>query len=97
MSSRGAHLLEAIRTIQRQFLDETDPRLVADNLLQHLIAATDSEYGFVAEVPRDADGVPYTKAIAITNIAWDEETRRFFAESAPTGLEFHNLRTLVGA
>src|SRR5262245_15149086 len=96
MPDRIARLLEALRGIQGRFLEDADPREVADDLLLHLIDATASTYGFVAEVLPDPNGRPYLKTLAISNIAWDEETRRFFAEQAPSGLEFHNLRTLFG-
>ena len=33
----------------------------------------------------------------LTNIAWNEETRAFYAANAPKGIEFHNLQTLFGA
>ena len=33
----------------------------------------------------------------LTNIAWNEETRVFYAANAPKGIEFHNLQTLFGA
>jgi PAS domain S-box-containing protein len=42
-------------------------------------------------------GDPYLKTHAITNIAWSEETRRFYKENAPSGMEFNNLNTLFGA
>jgi PAS domain S-box-containing protein len=35
--------------------------------------------------------------MAITNIAWNDETRAFYAENAPQGLVFSNLDTLFGA
>jgi diguanylate cyclase (GGDEF)-like protein/PAS domain S-box-containing protein len=41
--------------------------------------------------------VPYLRTQAITNIAWDQATRDFYAEHAPKGLEFTNLDTLFGA
>ena len=34
---------------------------------------------------------------AITDISWNEETRRFYQEKAPQGLEFRNLDTLFGS
>ncbi len=97
MPDRTRHLLEAIQGIQRQLLEARDLRRVADSLLLHLIEATESEYGFIGEVLADPNGAPFLKTLAISNIAWDETTRRFYAEHAPAGLEFRNLRTLFGA
>ncbi len=43
------------------------------------------------------EGAPYLKTHAITNIAWNDETRKFYELNAPEGMEFHNLKTLFGA
>jgi signal transduction histidine kinase len=37
------------------------------------------------------------KAHAITNIAWNDETRAIYERLGPQGMEFHNLKTLIGA
>jgi len=62
----------------------------------------DSEYGFIGEVkfeePTDANsqGTMYLQTHAITNIAWNDETRAFYEANAPTGLKFYNLDSLFG-
>jgi|CXWL01.1.fsa_nt_gi diguanylate cyclase (GGDEF)-like protein/PAS domain S-box-containing protein len=58
---------------------------------------TDSEYGFIAEVLADEHGKPFLRSRAISNIAWNEETRRLHDQHVDKGLEFHNLDTLFGA
>ncbi|MEB3266932.1 MAG: PAS domain S-box protein, partial [Leptolyngbya sp.] len=106
---RNNTLLRAISAAQTQFITNADPGLLFDNLLETLLALTDSEYGFIGEILYTADGQayvdesymkmrgrPYLKTKAITNIAWNEETRRFYDEQAPHGMEFHNLKTLFG-
>jgi PAS domain S-box-containing protein len=90
-------LLEAIRKAQTDFIVDADRRAVFDHLLTTLLDVTESEYGFIAELLTRADGEPYLKSRAITNIAWDETTRRFFDENAAAGLEFYNPRSLFGA
>jgi GAF domain-containing protein len=70
---------------------------VFDFLLATFLEVTRSEYGFIGEVFHEADGTPYLKTHAITNIAWNTETRNFYEEHAPQGLEFYNLRSLFGA
>ena len=106
---RNNTLLRAISAAQTQFITNADPGLLFDNLLETLLALTDSEYGFIGEILYTADGQayvdesymkmrgrPYLKTKAITNIAWNEETRRFYDEQVPHGMEFHNLKTLFG-
>ena len=88
--------LEAIMRVQRQFLIGADPRQSFDQMLAHLLETTASEYGFIGEVLRSADGQPYLKTHAITNISWNEQTRAFYEQNATAGLEFRNLQTLFG-
>jgi GAF domain-containing protein len=90
-------VLQSLTRIQREFLVPATPRQTFDNLLSVLLRATGSEYGFVGQVFRDSSGQPYLKTRAITDVSWDEVTRRFFAEGAPDGLEFTNRNTLFGA
>lgn len=90
-------LLEAIRRVQSGHIGRASAQVVFEELLATLLEFGASEYGFIGEVLARADGSPYLKAHAITNIAWDEATRRFYADNAPTGMEFSNLKTLFGA
>eukprot|EP00978_Attheya_sp_CCMP212_P007762 scaffold18060_cov55-Attheya_sp.AAC.4 len=57
----------------------------------------DSEYGFIGEVKREADGVPYLHTHAITNIAWNTETSKFYDDNVDAGLKFYNLNSLFGS
>jgi PAS domain S-box-containing protein len=66
-----------------------------DMVLKGLLDLTESEYGFMGEVFYE-NGQPYLKTYALTNIAWNEETKKFYEEHAPQGLEFKNLDTLFG-
>jgi anti-anti-sigma factor len=89
-------VLDTITSVHADFSFDTDRQAVFDRLLASLLAATESEYGFIGEALRTADGQPYLKTFAITNIAWNEDTRKFYAEHAPKGLEFFNLKSLFG-
>jgi PAS domain S-box-containing protein len=94
---RNNQLLQIISDAQSEFIAVGDPHQVFDSFLDGLLKLTESEYGFIGEVLPTADGDPYLKTHAITNIAWNEETRRFYEENAPSGLEFFNLKTLFGS
>ncbi|TFG59521.1 MAG: PAS domain S-box protein, partial [Deltaproteobacteria bacterium] len=95
--SKNRRLLEAMTEAQTQWFTHQDPAGIFVGLLQALLSVAESEFGFIGEVLRDPEGNPYLKIHAITNIAWNEETRRFYEENAPRGLEFRNLKTLFGA
>ncbi|MFC1619707.1 PAS domain S-box protein [Candidatus Neomarinimicrobiota bacterium] len=94
---RNNQLLKIISDAQSQLIALGDPRKVFDEFLSGLLSLTESEYGFIGEVLQTENGDPYLKTHAITNIAWNEETRRFYEEKAPSGMEFNNLNTLFGA
>ena len=89
--------VDIISQAQLAFITNTDPRTAFDKLLGGLLELAVSEYGFIGEVLYTADNKPYLRTHAITNIAWDEATRRFYKEHAPKGMEFRNLDTLFGA
>jgi PAS domain S-box-containing protein len=81
---------------QALFITSEDSRDAFDILLDDLLSITQSEYGFIGEVLLDAKGQPFLRTHTITNIAWNEETRRFYNENIREGLIFDNLKTLFG-
>ncbi|MDH5180572.1 MAG: PAS domain S-box protein [Gammaproteobacteria bacterium] len=89
-------MLHILSEAQNKFISRGEPRLAFDDLLTGLLTLTDSEYGFIGEVLRTSEGAPYLKTYAITNIAWDDATRKFYTEKAPVGMEFFNLDSLFG-
>jgi PAS domain S-box-containing protein len=94
---RTLQQLQAIHEVQTLYFENGNPEAIFEKLLSEVLALSESEYGFIGEVLRDPSGAPFLKTRAITNIAWNDETRRFYEENAPTGLEFRNLQTLFGA
>lgn len=89
-------LLQVIRRTQGGFILAENPHQLFHRLLDGLLQVTGSEYGFIGEVHASPQGVPFLRTLAITNLAWDEATRAFYAEHRQRGLEFHNLATLYG-
>lgn len=51
---------------------------------------------FIGEIHREPDSTPWLKTLAITDIAWDDATRRLYDANVETGLEFRNLDNLFG-
>ena len=94
---KGDSLLAAISDVQTRFMVEADPRGSFDLMLATLLDATESAYGFIGEAFRKPDGQPFLKTHAITNIAWNEETRNLYENRALEGMEFFNLDTLFGS
>ncbi|MEZ4380045.1 MAG: ATP-binding protein [Nannocystaceae bacterium] len=94
---RESALLAVVSRSQSRFLRGGERREVFADLLDGLLAASESEYGFIGEVLRDRGGAPYLRTYAISDLAWDHETRALIAESREQGLLFRNLDTLFGA
>jgi diguanylate cyclase (GGDEF)-like protein/PAS domain S-box-containing protein len=89
-------LLRLIADAQVEFISPgTTLRDWWTRVLDGLIAATGSEYGFIGTVERDAKG-RHLRTKAITNISWDDETRALYRKEAEQGLVFRNLNTLFG-
>lgn len=93
---KSNRLLEAVGRAQSSFISQQDTRSLFDGLLADLLALSQSEYGFIGEILRTSEDGPYLKTYALTNIAWNEETKKFYEGNAPEGLEFYNLETLFG-
>ena len=88
--------LKTIQRAQADFISGGDPVEFFEGLLPDILELSDSEYGLIGEAREDEHGKPYLKAYALTNISWDEDTRKFYEENAPQGLEFTNLDNLLG-
>ena len=93
---RSNDLMQAISRAQSKFISDAGPTTLFDEILADVLALTGSEYGFVGEVLHTDAGDPYLRTYAITDIAWNQESRALYAQHAPT-MEFHNLKTLFGA
>ncbi len=93
---RSNALLAALTGAQANFIRGSSPAVVFDSLLEKLLEATGSEYGMIGEVLRRADGTPFLRTWALTNIAWDDASRRMYEERGSTGMEFTNLENLMG-
>src|SRR3569623_2076603 len=91
------HLLECIRYAQQQYLRAADSYSLFSELLNNILALTDSRYGFIGEVFYEADGSPYIKTRAHTNIAWDKATQALYRHQALHGLDFRRLDSLYRA
>lgn len=87
---------EAVRRIQSRYIAGLDARVLFTEILGELVEITRSGFGFVGEVLYDGDR-PFLKSYAVTDIAWDQATRRFYDDHVATGLEFRRLDTLFGA
>jgi PAS domain S-box-containing protein len=90
-------LLDAVRQIQGGYIAGAEKKATCEQMLSIVLRLSGSAFGFVGEILTDTEGQRYFKAHALTNIAWDDATRKLYDDSAVNGLEFRNLDTLFGA
>jgi PAS domain S-box-containing protein len=92
----SAKMADIVRTSQEHFIGGQSPQQLFAKLLAAILDFTGSEYGFIGEVLNDGSA-PYLKTHAITDIAWNPETRALYEANRMKGFEFRNLKTLFGA
>ena len=88
-------ILSLITDAQARFIVDGADATWWDFVLERLLELTGSEYGFIGTTESDASG-PFLRTKSITNIAWDDATRRFHDMHAPEGMIFRNMKTLFG-
>lgn len=79
------------------FVSQMDRKALFESILDDLNSLSKSEYGLIGVVLKDSEGKQYLKTLAVTNIAWNEETERLYGEQEKMGLEFNNINSLLGA
>lgn len=95
--SHANRLNEVISRLQQQFIRNPSRNQAFDGLLSDILKLTSSEYGFIGEVRFTESNTPYLKTYALAPVARDDQSREFYEQNAPEGLEFTNLDTLYGA
>lgn len=93
-------LTAMVSQVQSRFIRAAPTTEVFAPLLDDLLGFTQSEYGFIADVLTDqADGHRYLRMQVLTDISWNEDTRRMYQahHRGERAIEFHNLDSLLGA
>ena len=93
---RSTDLLSAVVGIQRQFIADADSCAAFDRAIELLLELSESKLGFIGEVLLSKVERPYLKIQSFRGIDLDDADLRFYEEYAPEGLEFHQLRNLMG-
>ena len=89
-------LLESITLLHAEFLKKGIYYGWCDKILETLLNLTNSEFGFICELFYKEDGTPFIKSHGISNIAWNNETRKFYEANVDKGLEFFNFNSIWG-
>lgn len=93
----GQVLADEISELRARYIEHVSeqPKFF-EYLLDKILLLTESEYGFIGQI-LEGDSGKYLKTYWLTDISWNEETKRFYEENAAQGLVFNNLNTLFGA
>jgi len=96
MLTRLNNVLDSLKKVQSDFLNKNDHKSAFKKLLDIIVAETGSEYGFIDEVVSEKKGVIYKRSLAISDISWDEGSRKAYDRLASGNFEFRNLNNLAG-
>ncbi|PAV24938.1 hypothetical protein CF392_13515 [Tamilnaduibacter salinus] len=90
-----AELNLAIQKAQNLFLTNDTEYPAFEALLEEVLTMTDSQFGLIGEARYDADGAPYLKVEAISNIAWNPEMAALYQQVERRGMVFDRLDSLL--
>ncbi|MBO1923257.1 response regulator [Thiomicrorhabdus sp. 6S3-12] len=90
-------LLNALRQATEDFMANTlDSAHIWDELLNSLLDISESEYGFIGEVIFQEDGSRCLKLRALSNIAWNGESKQMFEKILSQDMLLCDSDTLIG-
>ncbi len=96
LSEKTLELIEFITRAQGLCISGMNRHALFEEMLQGLLSLTESEFGYIGEVFYTDEGECYQRSRAISNIAWDDESRRFYRDNWQDGLKFEGNRSLHG-
>lgn len=87
---------ELISSIREKYISYNEtPKLFYDYILKEVLEHFKVEFGFLAEVAYDRE-LPYLRSYAISNISWNDASRKIYEELKDEGLIFDDLDSLFG-
>lgn len=89
-------MLSALNQSLANYIESKGSTNPFEVMLEYLLCISDSEYGFIGEISYDKEGKPFLQTHALTNIAWDESTKKLYDDNYAAGFRFTNLGTLFG-
>ncbi|WP_336275067.1 sensor domain-containing phosphodiesterase [Vreelandella indica] len=93
---RQQRLERLVNHLQTSFIAEHDLSQAFSDTLAELVSLTESDSGFIGEVFYDEENAPFLKTHAITDISWDQASRRLFEKASQGGVVFSKQTSLFG-
>lgn len=94
-TQRQQQVLAAVSKVNNNFLLHKNPKRRFGELLDTLKELTGSPMGFIGE-RMETDGKPFMRCYAITNLAWDKDSRALYDDNIEQGIDFFSLDNLFG-
>ncbi|MBD3669828.1 MAG: PAS domain S-box protein [Gammaproteobacteria bacterium] len=89
--------LTAIADINNAYIRHRNQNDIFNSILQTYLRLTNSEFGFVGKVSYSVENDQNVLHIlALSNIAWDDESHRLYEQQQVSMLEFNRLNSLYG-
>ncbi|OIO71913.1 MAG: hypothetical protein AUJ56_02950 [Zetaproteobacteria bacterium CG1_02_49_23] len=89
-------MLESIRIMQMDFLNQGISSGWCDRILEKLLKLSQSEFGFICELLHKEDSTPFIRSHGIATLTCNESTRQFIEGHHQTALDFFNFNSLWG-
>lgn len=94
---RTSAMLQAIRNIQSEFIQETDEQTLFDHIVAEVVKLSGSQFAFIGEVHGQNGRPPRVQILGLTNIAWNAETQALYEKRKENLMYFDNPDSLFGA
>lgn len=95
-TQRQQQVLSAVSRVNSNFLLHKDPKRRFGELLETLKTLTGSPIGLIGERMEDAEGKPFMRCYAISNLSWDKDSKALYDNNIEQGIDFHQLDNLFG-
>ena len=89
--------MSCVNRLQTLYIKSKPADEVFNSLLTDILELTDSRFGFINELKYDETGTQFLQSLAITNVAWDDASRRFWEDNYASGLKFYAIDALYFA
>ncbi|MBF0135152.1 MAG: PAS domain S-box protein [Magnetococcales bacterium] len=86
--------VDCVNRIQSLSIEDSNLDTLFQTLLLEILKLTNSDYGFIAETRIDEKGATYLQALAISNIAWDKNSREYYEANVLSSICFARMRGL---
>lgn len=87
--------LDIINKSLQRFIDRKSVNKIFLEMLEAITYISKSKYCFIGEVLENSN-LKYLRSFALTDISWDDESKKMFNDGMESGIEFHNLDSLFG-